>query len=66
MATAATIDDNSRLPESVLELEGDDFYRFTKTISGALLTEVLKIQEIDSVFFIFTLSKVYLDFAGFK
>ncbi|CAF4245500.1 unnamed protein product, partial [Rotaria magnacalcarata] len=44
------IDDNSRLPENVLELEGDDFYRFTKSISGALLTEVLKIQDIDSVF----------------
>ncbi|CAF1449463.1 unnamed protein product [Adineta steineri] len=50
MAAAVSINDISRLPENVLELEGEDFYRFTKSISGALLTEVLKVQNIDSVF----------------
>ncbi|CAF4284482.1 unnamed protein product, partial [Adineta steineri] len=50
MAAAVSIIDTSRLPENVLELEGEDFYRFTKSISGALLTEVLKVQNIDSVF----------------
>ncbi|CAF1650247.1 unnamed protein product, partial [Adineta steineri] len=50
MAAVVSINDTSRLPENVLELEGEDFYRFTKSISGALLTEVLKVQNIDSVF----------------
>ncbi|CAF4284302.1 unnamed protein product, partial [Adineta steineri] len=50
MAAAVSINDTSRLPENVLELEGEEFYRFTKSISGVLLTEVLKVQNIDSVF----------------
>ncbi|CAF1267036.1 unnamed protein product [Rotaria sordida] len=59
MAAAVSIDDNSRLPENVLELEGDDFYRFTKSMSGALLTEVLKIQDIDSVFIFLQTSDIF-------
>ena len=59
MAAAANIDVNSRLPENVLELEGDDFYRFTKSISGTLLTEVLKIQDIDSVFIFLQTSDIF-------
>jgi len=59
MAAAVSIDDISRLPENVLELEGDDFYRFTKSISGALLTEVLKIQDIDSVFIFLQTSDIF-------
>ncbi|CAF4385685.1 unnamed protein product, partial [Rotaria sordida] len=30
MAATVSIDDNSRLPENVLELEGDDFNNFDK------------------------------------
>jgi hypothetical protein len=59
MAAAVGIDDISRLPDNVLELEGDDFYRFTKSISGELLTEVLKIQAIDSVFIFLQTSDIF-------
>jgi hypothetical protein len=50
MNTAVNLYDISRLPENVLALEGDDFYQLTRKLSGQLFTEVLKIQEIDSVF----------------
>jgi hypothetical protein len=50
MNAAVNFYDISRLPENVLELEGDDFYRLTKSLSGELFTEVLKLQGIDSVF----------------
>ena len=59
MDAAVGIDDISRLPDNVLELEGDDFYRFTKSISGELLTEVLKIQAIDSVFIFLQTSDIF-------
>ncbi len=59
MAAVVSIDDNSCLSENVLELGGDDFYRFTKSISGALLTEVLKIQDIDSVFIFLQTSDIF-------
>ncbi|CAF2834998.1 unnamed protein product [Rotaria sp. Silwood2] len=59
MAADVNIDDNSCLPENVLELEGYDFYRFTKSMSGALLTEVLKIQDIDSVFIFLQTSDIF-------
>ncbi|UJR18780.1 hypothetical protein I4U23_005686 [Adineta vaga] len=53
MAAAVINDNYNRIPENVLDIEGEGFYRFTTSISSALLTEVLKIQAIDSVF-IFT------------
>jgi len=53
MPVTVNVHDISRLPENVLELEGNDFYRLTKGITGELFTEVLKIQAIDS-FFVFS------------
>jgi len=50
MNAAVNVYDISRLPENVLELEGDDFYQLTRSLSGELFTEVLKLQGIDSVF----------------
>ena len=59
MNTTANLYDIARLPENFLELEGADFYQMTKSLSGELFTEVLKVQDIDSVFWFLQTKNVF-------
>lgn len=40
--------DQTIVPNNVLSLKGDDFYKFIKQLGGEMLCEILKIQLIDS------------------